>query len=96
MSASRRVNLATLAAWAAPALLAGCVHTTPDWDAHFGDATRIAMAQQIAHPQAAQSAAPVAGMDGRAARGAYERYQKSFSEPAQPPAPLVTGSGSGR
>ena len=84
--------MSSLHRWAAPAacvLLAGCVHTTPDWDAHFGDNARIALAQQVAQPLAARNADPVAGMDGRAARGAYERYQKSFSEPAQQPAPLV-------
>ncbi len=89
--------LHTLASAIATAtLLAGCAHTTPDWDARFGDATRIALARQVADPQAARGGAAVAGMDGKAARGAYERYQKSFSEPAPAPAALILNSGSAR
>lgn len=65
------------------ALLAACAATTPRWDAHFGDATRIALAQQIIAPAAARNADPVAGIDGRAAAQAQLRYQKSFAEPAQ-------------
>src|SRR5438067_13152208 len=86
------LRLAVLVVLASSALLAGCAHTTPDWDAHFGDAARIALAQQVADPQAARKAGPAAGMDGRAARAAYERYQKSFNEAAAQPAPLVGGS----
>ena len=86
-------HMRRLVALAGGMLLAGCVHTTPDWDAHFGDTTRIALAQQVARPQAARNADPVAGMDGRAARGAYERYQKASSEPATQLAPLVAGGG---
>ncbi len=82
-----------LAALAGGMLLAGCVHTTPDWDGHFGDTTRLLLAQQVARPQAARNADPVAGMDGRAARGSYERYQKTSSEPAAATAPLIIGSG---
>lgn len=89
-------HLARLAKCATVALLAGCAHTTPDWDAHFGDAARIALARQVADPQAARNGAPVAGMDGRAARGAYDRYQKLFTEPASAPAPLIISSGSAR
>jgi hypothetical protein len=70
-------------------LLAGCVHTTPQWDAHFGDAARLAMAQQVLHPQAVFNADPVAGMDGKAARATFERYQKSSTEPPPPPAQLT-------
>jgi hypothetical protein len=71
------------AAGAIAALLAACAATTPQWDAHFGDATRIALAQQVIAPAAVRNADPVAGMDGRAAAQAQQRYQKSFAEPAQ-------------
>ncbi|MFA9216529.1 MAG: hypothetical protein ACEQSK_05415 [Sphingomonadaceae bacterium] len=76
--------------------LAACAHTTPEWDAHFGDATRIALAQQVLDPLAAQRTAPPLGMDGRAAAGAYQRYQKSSSEPAPAPASLLSVSSGGR
>ena len=67
-----------------PILLAGalsaCASTTPDWDSRFGLATRTALMQQVANPAAAGNPDPVAGMDGRAARSAYERYQKAGGE----------------
>ena len=67
-----------------PILLAGalsaCASTTPHWDSRFGLATRTALMQQVANPAAAGNANPAAGMDGRAARAAYERYQKAGGE----------------
>jgi len=71
--------------------LAACVNTplgntTPQWDRQFGSGTRTALAQQIADPAARRNADPVAGMNGQAARGAYERYQRTFSGTA-PQAP---------
>jgi len=79
----------------AATLLAACSATTPQWDAHFGDATRIAMARQIIAPAAARNADPVAGMDGRAAAQAQQRYQKSFAEPAPNNAAII-GAGPGQ
>ncbi|USX14751.1 hypothetical protein NHH88_02850 [Oxalobacteraceae bacterium OTU3CAMAD1] len=71
--------------------LAACVNTplgqtTPQWDKQFGSSTRTAMAQQIIDPQARRNTDPVAGMDGKAAQGAHERYQRTFSGTA-PQAP---------
>jgi len=77
------------------ALLTACAATTPQWDAHFGDATRIAMGRQIIAPEAARNADPVAGMDGRAAAQAQQRYQKSFAEPAPNNAAII-GAGPGQ
>lgn len=79
-----------LALAGALAALGGCAATTPDWDQAFGDATRSALAQQISHPEAGQSRAPVAGLSGPAASAAYARYLKSLGEPA-PPAPFIIG-----
>lgn len=72
------------------ALMTGCA-TTPQLDSRFGDAARIAFAQQVAAPAAARNPDPAAGMDGRAARLAQERYQKSFSEPAPQQGSFVIG-----
>lgn len=74
------------------ALLTACAATTPQWDAHFGDATRIAMARQIIAPAAARNADPVAGVDGRAAAQAQRNYQKSFAEPAPNNAAMIGAS----
>lgn len=64
---------------------------TPQLDRRFGDAVRVAFAQQIAVPAAARHAGPAAGLDGRAARGAQERYQKSYGEAAPQQSPFVIG-----
>lgn len=64
--------------------LSACASTTPHWDSRFGVATRLALTRQIADPAAAVNTDPVAGMDGRSARAAYERYHKAGAEP-QPP-----------
>ncbi|RZT05820.1 hypothetical protein SAMN05216319_4884 [Duganella sp. CF402] len=71
-------------------VLSACAQTTPHWDARFGFDTRMVLAQQIMHPEAARNADPVAGMDGRSARAAYERYQKAGAE--QQPAAMSSGA----
>jgi hypothetical protein len=75
--------------------LSGCastvVQTTPHWDGRFGTDVRIALAQQVARPDAGRNPDPVAGMDGRAARSAYERYQKVSSDPAPQPSSFTIG-----
>ena len=72
-------------------LLSACVSTTPNWDARFGIDTRIALAQQVMNPGAARNTDPVAGMDGRSARAAYERYQQAGAE-QQPAATTTNGA----
>lgn len=71
------------------ALLSACVHTTPDWDQRFGDATRVAMARQMVTPAAAANTDPVAGINGKAGQATLENYQKSFAQPPAVAAPLV-------
>lgn len=78
------------AALAGAVLLSGCVATTPDWDQHFGEANRVAWAQQVLHPDAGQNRDPVAGLDGAAAAAVRERYLKSYTEPP-PPASFTIG-----
>jgi hypothetical protein len=64
-------------------MLSACADTTPHWDRRFGIDTRSTLALQITYPAAAANADPVAGMDGRSARAAYERYQKASAEQKQ-------------
>lgn len=75
--------------------LSGCAavgfSTTPQWDGRFGADVRTALAQQVIHPDAGRDAGPVTGMDGRAARSAYERYQKASSEPVPQSASFTIG-----
>jgi len=68
--------------------LHGCVSSTPHWDARFGAANRANLAAQVIDPAAAANANPTLGVDGRAARAAYERYQQSYARPEQPAALL--------
>jgi hypothetical protein len=72
------------------------VPTTPRWDARFGADVRNTLAQQVIHPDAGRNADPVAGMDGRSARSAYERYQKASSEPAPQPSSFTIGVSGGK
>jgi hypothetical protein len=75
--------------------LGGCasLSRTPEWDRHFGDTVRVALAQQIIDPSAAANTAPVNGLDGRAARSAMDQYQKSFSAPEPQRDVLTIGVG---
>lgn len=80
--------------------LAGCATSTPNLDAHFGEAVLAARAQQTINPNASLNTDPVAGLDGRAAKEAMGRYHDSFKTP--PPTFNVinigggiTGNGSG-
>ncbi len=64
-------------------LLSACVTTTPNYDARYGDSVQIAQARQTLDPGATTRNATntLAGMDGRAARAAYNNYLFSFIRP---------------
>jgi len=61
--------------------LAGCVSQTPVVDSQFGAAVVAARAQQTINPDASRSTASIAGMDGRSAKQALDRYHDSFKAP---------------
>jgi hypothetical protein len=87
--------LLQLISLAALGLLSACAPTTPQWDASFGNAVSTAIAQQTLNPDAYSNPDPVSGIDGRAAREAMDRYQKSFKQPAPQPNVFTIGVGSG-
>lgn len=62
-------------------LLTACVANTPQWDQHFGESVRAAIAQQTINPDAGKNTDPVKGMDGKAANETMGRYQTTFKEP---------------
>jgi hypothetical protein len=66
-----------------PVTLAGCVPVTPEYDMHFGEAVRTAIAQQTINPNASLNTDPVAGLDGRAAVHTINNYYKSFETPVK-------------
>ena len=92
------MNTTRMLALAAIVPLCGCAtNTTPDTDARFGQSFNLIKAQQTLNPDASLNADPVAGIDGKAAKGAYDNYRDSFR---QPPAEglnvtPVTGTGTG-
>ena len=74
--------------------LAGCLTSTPQWDAHFGENVQQISASQVLNPQAGTNADPVAGVDGGAAAASMFRYDKSFSQPTVVSSPFGVGLGS--
>ena len=74
------------------ALVAGCASNTPMLDSQFGVAARTTMHQQIINPGVPASQS-VAGLDGQAAKSAYDNYQKSFKEPVPQTGALAIGVG---
>ena len=85
------IRLTTLALLGA--CLQGCVQTTPQWDRQFGSATRANLAAQVLDPAAAANKHPATGIDGRAAKGAHDRYQRSFAQPESAPSALFNANG---
>jgi len=73
--------------------LTGCVATSPNWDAHFGEAARTVAAQQVIAPEASRNASPVTGIDGKAAQAAMGEYAKSFTQPEPQSNVLTIGVG---
>ena len=67
-------------------LTCGCsvlpASSTPEWDQHFGMRARATLASQVVQTGPV-SRAEVAGMDGRKARAAYQRYQQAAGDTAQ-------------
>ena len=74
------------------AALSGCASRSPHLDQQFGVAAKTSVQQQILHPGVPASQS-VAGMDGAAAKSAYDNYQKSFKEPQPQTGALAIGLG---
>lgn len=64
-----------------PLGLAACMATTPHVDAHIGEAATDMRNAQVLNPAASRNMAVPSGMDGVAAKSAYDQYQKSFKAP---------------
>lgn len=77
-------------------LATGCVQRAPVLDSQFGAAVTMLKAQQILNPGASRNPDPVTGMDGKAAKSAYDEYQKSYRVPAPQQNIFTIGIGGGR
>lgn len=73
--------------------LTGCVATSPNWDASFGEAARTVAAQQVLNPDASRNTSTVSGIDGKAAQATMSEYAKSFTQPEPQPNVLTIGVG---
>ncbi|SHG50467.1 hypothetical protein [Massilia sp. CF038] len=73
-------------------LLAGCASQTPNLDQQFGSAVHSLNQQQVLNPAAPVSPL-VTGIDGKAAKSAYDNYQKSFKDPQPQTGALSIGVG---
>jgi hypothetical protein len=76
------------------ASLAGCLSSTPHWDATFGDSVSQIREMQTLNPQASANTDPVAGIDGKSAVAAQKSYGKSFTAPPPPVNGFTIGIGS--
>ncbi len=93
MNTSKRFITPLLLTGLLAGLLAGCANSTPRWDAQFGASTRANLAAQVLDPAASRNPNPAIGVDGRAAKGAHDRYQRSFAQPESAPPPLIINAG---
>ena len=75
--------------------VAGCASGTAV-ERHFGEAVRLATARQTLNPRAALNPDPVRGIDGQAAKSAYDQYQKSFKAPEPQPNAFTIGIAGGQ
>jgi predicted component of type VI protein secretion system len=76
--------------------IAGCVSKAPNLDRHFGEAVSLVKAQQTLNPDASRNNDPVKGMDGKAAKSAYDEYQNSYKAPQPQQNVFAIGLGGGR
>jgi hypothetical protein len=74
--------------------LAGCTTQTPVLDQHYGEAVNAAKLHQTINPDASLNQDPVAGIDGKAANAAVDRYLKSYEQPPVTPNVFTIGVGS--
>jgi hypothetical protein len=82
---------------ALPAALAGCANTTPLLDEEFGSSLRMLRVQQTLNTDASNNRNPVAGIDGKAAKGALDNYRDSFRAPPSEAANVIQiGVGQGQ
>jgi hypothetical protein len=76
-----------------PLALAACMATTPNVDAHLGEAATDMRHAQVLNPAASGNRAVPSGMDGVAAKSAYEQYQKSYKAPEKNTTSFTIGVG---
>lgn len=84
-----RKTLCAISVLVAVTGLAGCA-TQSRVGMDFGTSFRLAVANQVLNPDAAENLAPVEGMSGDVAHKVYERYLKQFEKPEKEPTFVFT------
>jgi hypothetical protein len=72
-------------------ILGGCAPSRLEMD--YGTSHQLQKFNQTANPEAGKKVEPAEGMDGKAAQGANEKYQKSFEKEPAPPVYTLTIGG---
>lgn len=76
--------------------LAGSGCAVQNASAPLGGTVGLVMAQQILDPQAGVNRPAVNGIDGQAAKSAYDAYQKTYRAPQPQPNVFTIGVGGAR
>jgi hypothetical protein len=63
-------------------LAAGCVWQETRVERDYGTSYQLQKYNQTLNPEAEKNLTPVTGMDGRAAQGAVQQYEKGFEKTA--------------
>jgi hypothetical protein len=74
-------------------LAAGCATEPTRLERAYGTSYHFARVSQTLAPTAAMNLAPVAGLDGKAARHVLERYHETFAKPLPPPSFVLSVGG---
>jgi hypothetical protein len=82
-----------IAAALLPLFLAACTAPAPHVDRNLGMAATDLRNAQVIDPAAGSNKPAPAGMDGVAAKSAYEQYQKSFKAPEKNTNSFLIGVG---
>ena len=76
-----------------PLGLAACMSPSPHVDRNLGRSVTDMRSAQILNPSADRNMVPPLGMDGGAAKAAYDQYQKSFKAPEKNSNTFLIGVG---
>jgi hypothetical protein len=74
-------------------LAAGCATEPTRLESAYGTSYHFARVSQTLSPTAATNLAPMAGLDGKAAKHVLERYYEMFEKPPPPPAFVISVGG---
>ena len=78
-----RIYIVLIGIIAALSLTIGCAWQESRVAMDYGTSYQLQKYNQTLNPEAEKNLAPVTGMDGRAAQGAVDKYEKGFEKETQ-------------